>query len=94
MAVEMNIAPASRYRHLEPKPHKRSTCQLGFRGRNMLVWNLIAAMRTEGYTPEEAARNFDLPLDAVYEALDYFARHAEEILAENEQVGRDLGLVH
>jgi len=60
----------------------------------MLVWNLIAAMRTEGYTPEEAARNFDLPLDAVYEALDYFARHAEEILAENEQVGRDLGLVH
>ena len=93
MAVEASAMPATRYRYLESKPYKRTTRHLGFRGRNMLVWNLVAAMRTEGYTPEEAASNFDLPLEAVYEALDYFARNAESILAENERAGRDLGLV-
>ena len=92
MTTETHRTSATRYQHLEPKPYKRTTRQLGFKGRNMLVWNLIAALRTEGYTPEEAARNFDLPLEAVLEALDYFARHAEEILDENERTGRELGL--
>ena len=32
------------YQWLEPKPYKRFTQQLGIKGRNMLVWHLVAGI--------------------------------------------------
>ncbi|MCH8295839.1 DUF433 domain-containing protein [Candidatus Poribacteria bacterium] len=80
------------YQYLEPKPYKK-TKQLGIKGRNMTVWNLVGTMRTEGFTIEEVAEDFRLPVEAVAEALDYYYKNREMIEAENEQIGRQLGLI-
>ena len=93
MVAEPIPQVAVRYKYLEPKPYKKWTKQLGIKGRNMLVWHLVAVMRTEGYTIEEAARNYDLPVEAVCEALAYFEDNKDWILEENERVGRELGVV-
>jgi len=86
------IETENHYRYLEPKPYKK-TKQLGIKGRNMTVWNLVATMRTEGFTIEETAEGFRLPAEAVIEALDYYYKNKTMIEAENEQIGRELGLI-
>ncbi len=80
------------YRYLEPKPYKR-TKQLGIKGRNMTVWNLVATMRTEGFTVKETAEGFALPVEAVLEALEYYKENKEMIEAENAESGLELGLL-
>jgi uncharacterized protein (DUF433 family) len=39
-------------------------------------------------TPEEVAKDLDLPVEAVYEALDYYQRHREIIVADAEEEKR------
>jgi uncharacterized protein (DUF433 family) len=80
------------YRYLEPKPYKQ-TKQLGIKGRNMIVWNLVATMRTEEFGIKEIASDYRLPVEAVIEALDYYYKNRSMIEAENEQIGRELGLI-
>ena len=38
------------YQWLEPKPYKKFTKQLGIKGRNMIVWNLVADIVVSGKT--------------------------------------------
>ena len=80
------------YQWLEPKPDKKSTRQWGIKGRNMTVWNLVAPLVVREVAPEEMARRFDLPLEAVQEALAYYYANKEWIDAEVEEEGRQLGL--
>jgi uncharacterized protein (DUF433 family) len=80
------------YEWLEPKPYKKSTKQLGIKGRNMTVWNLVADVVVSGVTPEEIANDYRLPVEAVREALDYYYANKEWIDAEIEEVGRRLRL--
>ena len=80
------------YRYLEPKPYKK-TKQLGIKGWNMTVWNLVGTMRTEELSIKETADGFGLPVEAVIEALDYYYKNRTMVEAENEQIGRELGLV-
>jgi uncharacterized protein (DUF433 family) len=80
------------YRWLEPKPYKKTTRQLGIRGRNMIVWNLVAEIVAGGRTPQEVAEDYRLPLEAVEEALDYYYAHRDWIDAETEALGKRLGL--
>ena len=80
------------YQWLEPKPYKKSTRQWGIKGRNMTVWNLVAPLVVREVTPEEMARRFDLPLEAVQEALAYYYANKEWIDAEVEEEGHQLGL--
>jgi uncharacterized protein (DUF433 family) len=47
-------------------------------------------MLQEGETPEETAKNFGLPLEAVQEALDYYHRNKALVDAETEEEGRRL----
>lgn len=54
----------------------------------MHVWHLVATMLREGETPEEPAKNFGLPVEAVIEALDYYQRNKELVDAETEEEGR------
>jgi uncharacterized protein (DUF433 family) len=80
------------YQWLEPKPYKKFTKQLGIKGRNMIVWNLVADVVVSGVSPEEVAANYRLPIEAVQEALEYYHANQEWIDAEVDEVGRRLGL--
>jgi uncharacterized protein (DUF433 family) len=80
------------YQWLEPKPYKRSTQQLGIKGRNMTVWNLVADVVVSERTPEAVAKDFRLPQEAVQEALDYYYANKDWIDAEVDETGRRLGL--
>lgn len=56
----------------------------------MTVWHLISTMRTEHQTPEQTARNRDLPLEAVLEAMHYYILHKDIVEADNEEEKRYL----
>jgi uncharacterized protein (DUF433 family) len=86
------MSTSTTYHWLEPKPYKKQTRQLGIKGRNMIVWNLVADIVVAGATPEEMARRFRLPLEAVQEALAYYDENREWIDAEVDAIGRQLGL--
>jgi uncharacterized protein (DUF433 family) len=86
------MSTTTTYQWLEPKPYKKHTRQLGIKGRNMIVWNLVHEIVVQGTAPEEMARRFRLPLEAVQEALDYYHINREWIDQEVEAEGRRLGL--
>ena len=92
MTTRMNLTRCAGTRWLEPKPNKKSTRQLGIKGRNMTVWNLVADIVVSDMTPEEVADDRDLPLEAVQEALEYYATNKAWIDAEVDETGRRLGL--
>ena len=56
--------------------------QLWLRGRHMTVGQLIAWMRVNGFSPEEVADDFDLPLAQVQEAMAYYETHRDLVDAE------------
>lgn len=58
----MTVSVETTYKWLEPKPYKKFTKQLGIKGRNMIVWNLVADIVVSGDTPEEVAKDYRLPL--------------------------------
>jgi len=80
------------YEWLEPKPYKKFTKQLGIKGRNMIVWNLVHPIVVQGQSPEEVAADFRLPIEAVREALEYYRANESWIVEEVEETGRQLGL--
>lgn len=85
----MNTETALAYHHLESRPHPwRKT--LWIKGRNMHVWHVVATLLRERETPEETARNFALPVEAVVEALDYYRQQKTLIDAETAEEGRRL----
>jgi uncharacterized protein (DUF433 family) len=88
----MSMSVKTTYQWLEPKPYKKFTKQLGIKGRNMTVWNLVADIVVSEVTPEEMARRFRLPIEAVQEALQYYCDNKEWIDMEVDEEGRRLGL--
>ena len=46
----------------------------------MTVWHVVGRMQAHGYSSAEAAEQFDLPLEAVLEAVDYYQRHVARAL--------------
>jgi uncharacterized protein (DUF433 family) len=80
------------YQWLEPKPYKKHTRQLGIRGRNMIVWNLVGEVVVSGRTPQEVADDYRLPIEAVNEALDYYQANKDWIDVEVEEQARRFGL--
>jgi uncharacterized protein (DUF433 family) len=45
-------------------------------------------MQAHGYSSAEAAEQFDLPLAAVLEAVDYYQQHKDLVDAETAEEGR------
>jgi uncharacterized protein (DUF433 family) len=80
------------YQWLEPKPDKQCSRQWGIKGRNMLVWHLASEVVVNERQPEEVAADYRLPVEAIQEALAYYAANKEWIDAEVEEEGRLLGL--
>ena len=85
----MSVKAEVTYKYLEPRPHEwRKT--LWIKGRNMHVWHLVATMLREGETPEDTAKNFDLPVEAVREALAYYHQNKALVDAETDEEGQRL----
>ena len=69
------------WKHLERRPHKWRR-QLYVKGRNMTARQLAGGVLSNKMTPEEGARDYDLPVEAVREALAYVEK--EKDLVEYE----------
>ena len=85
----MKAEAAPSYKYLEARRHPWRKIHW-IRDRNMHVWHLLATMLREGETPEETAKNFGLPVEAVLEALDYYRRNKALVDSETDEEGRRL----
>jgi len=67
--------------------------QLWIKGRTIAAGDLARTAVIEGWTAEEAAREFDLPLDAVLEAQRY-AEIARDLIDAEEAENRIVAQLH
>jgi uncharacterized protein (DUF433 family) len=65
-----------------PHPWRR---QLWLKGRRVTAGDLARTIETEGWTPDRASAEFDLPLDAVLEAQRYAATNRALVIAEERE---------
>lgn len=77
------------YQYLITRPEKDPK-QAYLKGRNMTVGQLIYSMRANGLSAEEAAADFNLPLEQVHEAQAYYQTHRELVEADAEEEKRYL----
>jgi uncharacterized protein (DUF433 family) len=92
MTLETSMAVETKYKWLEPKPYKRHTRQLGIKGLNMTVWNLVHAVLIAGQTPEFVSKDRDIPIEAIHEALAYYEENKSWIDEEVEETRRVIAL--
>jgi uncharacterized protein (DUF433 family) len=59
--------------------------QLYIKGRKLLASTIWRDMIANGMSPEQAAKNWDLPLSAIYEAIDYCESHQELLKLEADE---------
>jgi predicted DNA-binding antitoxin AbrB/MazE fold protein len=71
------------YRYLVARDHARRR-QLYVQNRNLTVGQLVSNMRADQLLPEQAAERYNLPFEAIQEALAYYQTHRELIDAEAE----------
>jgi uncharacterized protein (DUF433 family) len=86
----MTTKVETQYQHLEPRPgsNYRTLFLKGRRNRAAVVYNVIHG--PDPRTPEEFARDYEVPLEAVLEALDYVARNRPLIEQEREREAANL----
>jgi uncharacterized protein (DUF433 family) len=79
-----------RYQHLEARPgsNYRGLFLKGRRIRAAVVYESVHG--PDPYTPEEFAENFQVPLEAVLEALDYVDRNQALIQADRDREAASL----
>jgi hypothetical protein len=77
------------WEYLEARPHAWRR-QLYVKGRKLPAFIVWSDMETNGMTPEEAADNWDLPLEAIDEIVRYCEEHRELLVAEAEEERRRL----
>jgi uncharacterized protein (DUF433 family) len=80
----------TQYQHLEPRPgsNYRTLFLKGRRIRAAVVYEGVHG--PDPRTPEEFARDFEIPLEAVLEALDYVERNLPLIEQEREREAANL----
>jgi uncharacterized protein (DUF433 family) len=81
----MSTQTETRYEHLEPRPGSNYR-QLFLKGRRIRAAVVHEAVHgPDPYTPEEFAREFQVPLDAVREALEYVDHNRALIEQERDR---------
>lgn len=76
------MATQVQYQYLEPRPRSHYR-QLWVKGRHMRAEVLYRlTVGAEPRTPEEVAQDYDLPIEAVQEAIDYALRNQQLLEAE------------
>lgn len=78
------LVPASEYTYLVQRPHPWRK-QLFVKGRRLTAGQVLHAMHVNGWTTERTATEFDMPLGAVREAVDYGERFGSLIAAEDAE---------
>ena len=73
------------YHHLEPRPGSFYR-ELFVRGLNLRASRLVSWMETEGLTPEQAAADRQITLEAVCEAVEYVRQNRHLI---DDEIGRE-----
>src|SRR5918996_5483963 len=81
--------PQEGYRYLVARDHSWRR-QLYLRGRNLTVGQLVYNMRADQLVAEQAAERYNLPVEAIQEALAYYQAHRELVDAEAEAEKRYL----
>jgi uncharacterized protein (DUF433 family) len=80
----MTTKTETQYQHLEPRPGSNYR-QLFLKGRRIRAAVVDEAVHgPDLFTPEEFAGEYQVPLDAVLEALDYVARNRPLIEHERD----------
>ncbi len=79
--VTRALRPDSRYRWLVAAPH-RWRKQLSIKGRRLTAGQLVFSMEAAGDSIDQAAQEWDLPVEAVAEAVEYVSRNRVLIEAE------------
>jgi uncharacterized protein (DUF433 family) len=86
----MATSTAAEYQHLEPRPGSNYR-QLFLKGRRIRAAVVHEAVHgPDPYTPEEFAREYGVPLEAVREALDYVENHRSLIEADRDREAADI----
>ena len=75
----------TQWQYLEKRPHPWRQ-QLCFQGRRLKAFDVWSDMIVNEMTPEEAALNWDLPLAAVNEAIEYCETNQPLLKREAEAV--------
>ncbi len=65
-----------------PHPWRR---QLFVKGTRITAGDIARTVEVEGWTPERAAEEYDLPVDAIREAQRYLASDRDLVLAEERE---------
>jgi uncharacterized protein (DUF433 family) len=89
MATRVAEVPVPPWRFLAIRPH-RWRRQLFVRGRNLTVGHLVMTIRANRMTPEQAAEELGLHVEAVREALCYYDQNRELIAQEAAEERRAL----
>src|SRR4051795_8992616 len=85
METPMKTNAETRYQHLEPRPGSNYR-QFFLKGRRIRTAVVDEAIHgPDPRSPEEFARDFQVPLEAVLEALDYVARNRPLIEQERDR---------
>lgn len=82
-------AYTTQWQYLEPRPDSWRK-QLYIKGRKLRAHIVWSDMLVNEMTPEEVADSKDLPLEAVYEAIEYCETHAELLKQEAQEERRFL----
>ena len=74
--------PAPPWKYLVVRKHPWRK-QLYIKGRNMTVRHLVGGVKANKFSDEQAAENYDLPVEAIREALAYFEANPEVIALDH-----------
>ncbi len=79
----------TQWKHLESRPHPWRK-QLYIKGRKLKAFTVWSDMIANDLTPEDVADSKELPLQAVYEAIEYCQTHQELLKLEADEERRYL----
>ncbi len=86
---EIEALKPIKYKYLVERPHPWK-CQLFVKGRRLPAATVWSDMTANEMTPEQAARAWDLPLEAVYECIRYSEDNQALLEMEDEEETRQL----
>ncbi|MGK7878490.1 MAG: hypothetical protein AB4060_00055 [Crocosphaera sp.] len=84
-----NQPTKTQWQYLEPRPDSWRK-QLYIKGRKLTAFGVWSDMMVNGDTLEETADNWDIPLDALQEVIEYCETHQELISSEADSERRYL----
>jgi len=88
-AIKRESAAGKTYQYLEQRPDK-SAQELFVRGTGVRASTIWHDRFISRFSPDQIARDRDLPLEAVYEALDYCQENWERICKEKDSEKQQL----